>query len=199
MPTLFATTNAGFTKAPQIYLPSPSFLLPGHYHTRKWVLSGFFFYLGKIRLHTCNGRILVLSQIKGQNDWPGKLSCWAFKELFSHKKNFVKNSCQKKLKMVENWVENEIKLGEPTMRVLRCWEWDRCEVCLTLTEPVMVTTWTQKWKIPFLQDFMTQTFILFWHKTSTKIVPDTYFSTLPSFHSSFRKALPERNFAKIIS
>lgn len=56
-------------------------------------------------------------------DW-GKEKLLGFQVtfFFSHRKSFVKKSCEKKLKMGENSVENEIKLDEPTMRVVWCWE-----------------------------------------------------------------------------
>lgn len=49
-------------------------------------LNNFWFYLRKIRLHICNCRILVLSQIKGQNDWLGKRKVARFSSNFFHTK-----------------------------------------------------------------------------------------------------------------
>lgn len=48
------------------------------------------------------------------------------------------DSCEKKHKMVENGVESEIKLGEPTMRDTLSLG-VRCKVTLILTESFMIT------------------------------------------------------------
>ena len=82
--------NAVFTRAPCLDLPA--FFSPPFTQTLITLKSGFFLFAflfvcwRKNRPCSCSGRVLVLSKIKGQKCWPGKLKLLGFRVTFLTKK-----------------------------------------------------------------------------------------------------------------